>query len=95
MVTIVVAGVLRALLPAPYVGESRAHCRKCSEHYGTAELLVKLALGKAENCPSSASSVVDLKRSMVAELYQDGWRLERQAGDKEDVPQSIGTSHCY
>ena len=64
----------------PYVDESCQHCRcriivSTTNTTGTTELV--------ENCPFSGS-VPELKRSIVAELEQDGW------GDRWDGEVHVG-----
>ena len=45
-----------------------------------------LALGKVSECPFSPDSIQSLKQSIIVNLASRGLNLDRQVGDREDVP---------
>ena len=57
-----------------------------SRRVGTPALLTSLALGKVSECPFSPDSIQSLKQSIVKNLASRGLNLDRQVGDREDVP---------
>ena len=54
--------------------------------HGTAELLMKLALGQVDKCPFDVDSVSELKRQVVETLQRDGIHMSRTSKDRVDVP---------
>ena len=57
-----------------------------SRRVGTPALLTSLALGKISECPSSPDSVQSLKHAVIRSLAARGLSLDREEGDREDVP---------
>ena len=57
-----------------------------SRRVGTPALLASLALGKESECPFSSDSIQSLNQSIVENLSSCGLNLDRQDGDREDVP---------
>ena len=51
--------------------------RKFSEHYGTTQLLMDLALGRVEKCPFPSESVRELKGEIIGLLSSRGLNLYR------------------
>ena len=56
-----------------------------SKKWGTADLLMKLALGRVEKCPFPEDSVLELKRKLVRTLEGTGHGLARTTDDRDDV----------
>ena len=56
-----------------------------SKKWGTADLLMKLALGRVEKCPFPEDSVLELKRKLVRKLEGTGHGLARTTDDRDDV----------
>ena len=54
--------------------------------HGTAELLMKLALGQVDKCPFDVDSVSELKHQVVETLQRDGIHMSRTSKDRVDVP---------
>ena len=54
--------------------------------HGTAELLMKLALGQVDKCPFDVNSVSELKQQVVETLQRDGIHMSRTSKDRVDVP---------
>ena len=54
--------------------------------HGTAEPLMKLALGQVDKCPFDVDSVSELKRQVVETLQSDGIHMSRTSKDRVDVP---------
>ena len=57
-----------------------------AERQGTAELLMRLAVGRVEHCPFDAQSVRELKDSTVEALKRHGSELRRELADRRDLP---------
>ena len=57
-----------------------------SRRVGTPALLTSLALGKISERPSSPDSVQSLKHAVIRSLAARGLSLDREEGDREDVP---------
>ena len=57
-----------------------------SRRVGTPALLTSLALGKISECPFSPDSVQSLKHAVMRSLAARGLSLDREEGDREDVP---------
>ena len=60
--------------------------QKFTEHYGTEQLLVSLALGKVKESPFEKRDIDELKGAVIAELEARGYTLGRCDSDREDVP---------
>ena len=60
--------------------------QKYTEHYGTEQLLVTLALGKVKEPLFDAGSITELKKAVIVELESRGLLLGRMDEDREDVP---------
>ena len=60
--------------------------RKFTETFTSAELLVRLSLGKVSRCRFSSSSISELKKAIVDQGRLNGYELRRAVGDWNDVP---------
>ena len=60
--------------------------RRFSEHYGTTQLLMDLALGRVEKCPFPCESVRELKGEIIGLLSSRGLKLNRASGDRNELP---------
>ena len=62
--------------------------RRFSEHYGTTQLLMDVALGRVEKCPFPSESVRELKGEIVGLLSSRGVNLNRASGsgDRNELP---------
>ena len=61
------------------------HVRKFSEHYGTTQLLMDLALGRVEKCPFPSESGRELKGEIIGLLSSRGLNLNRESGDRNEL----------
>ena len=59
--------------------------RKFTETFTSAELLVRLSLGKVSQCRFSSSSISELKKAIVDQGRLNGYELRRAVGDRNDV----------
>ena len=57
-----------------------------STQYGTAELLMNLALSRVQENPFSEKDIQNLKEDVIDELEQAGLELKREENDRRDVP---------
>ena len=57
-----------------------------STQYGTAELLMNLALGRVQENPFSEKDIQNLKEDVIDELERAGLQLKREENDRRDVP---------
>ena len=57
-----------------------------STQYGTAELLMNLALGRVQENPFSEKDIPNLKEDVIDELERAGLELKREENDRRDVP---------
>ena len=57
-----------------------------SRRVGSPALLTSLALGKISECPFSSDSVQSLKHTVIRSLAARGFSLNREEGDREDIP---------
>ena len=57
-----------------------------SAQYGTAELLMNLALGRIQENPFSEKEIQDRKQDVIDELEPAGLELKREENDRRDVP---------
>ena len=57
-----------------------------STQYGTAELLMNLALGRVQENPNSEKDIQNLKEDVIDELERAGLELKREENDRRDVP---------
>ena len=60
--------------------------RTFARQYGTAKLLMDLALGRVEEMPFPSQEVASLKAEIISALQIRGLRLNRQAGDRDELP---------
>ena len=57
-----------------------------TNHHGTEQLLVSLAMGKIDSCPFPLDDVAELKRSVIGAAAGFGHQIVRKPGDRSDVP---------
>ena len=60
--------------------------RRFTDHHGTEELLVSLAMGKVDKCPFPLADIAGLKKELIDVAAEYGFHLERRSGDRTDVP---------
>ena len=60
--------------------------RRFSEHHGTTQLLMDLALGRVEKCPFPGESLEELKGEIVGFLSSRGLNLNRASGCRNELP---------
>ena len=87
-------------LPASRVYPSTDHWnrisdafRRFTEHYGTEELLVLLAMGMVDECPFPFAEVANLKEELIKAAADCGFHLQRRADDREDIPIDVRFLH--
>ena len=57
-----------------------------TNHHGTEQQLVSLAMGKIDACPFPPDDVAHLKESVTVAVAGFGHEIERRSGDGSDVP---------
>ena len=57
-------------------------------------MLVSLAMGKVDECPSPLADVTSLKQEVIKVASTCGFQLKRKTGDRMDVPIDFGFSGC-
>ena len=57
-----------------------------TNHHGTEQLLVSLAMGKIDSCPFPLNGAAELKRSVIGAAAGFGHQIVRGSGDRSDVP---------
>ena len=60
--------------------------RRFTQHHGTEELLVSLAMEKIEQCPFPPEDVADLERVIIKVAADGGFPMRKKAGDRVNVP---------
>ena len=60
--------------------------RRFSECFGTAKLLMDVALGRVKECPFPNEAVRELKDEVVQVLSSRGLQLKRESGDRDELP---------
>ena len=72
--------------PLPRSWTSVVDCfMRCSNHHGTEQLLVSLAMGKIEACPFPLHDVAGLKQAVIGTAACFGHQIARRSGDRSDV----------
>ena len=60
--------------------------QRFTDHYGTQELLVSLAMGKVNKCPFPSEAIAGLRTELIGIAAAHDLHLERRPGDRTDVP---------
>ena len=60
--------------------------RRFTDHHGTEELLVSLAMGKVDKCPFPLADIAGLRKELIDVAAEYGFHLERRSGNRTDVP---------